>query len=123
MILTEDITDLRYQIRAYQPGRIDINGTGYQQSLILTPQQLITDWLPQSLTELKPEDSSQIISFHPKLVLLGVGVRFQMPNPNLLAPLRQHQISIESMDTGAACRTFIALTAEGRQVCAALLIR
>jgi uncharacterized protein len=41
--------------------------------------------------------------------------------PALRAALRGAGIAVEPMDTGAACRTFNVLLAEGRRVAAALI--
>jgi len=37
-------------------------------------------------------------------------------------PLARHHIGFEIMDTAAACRSFMVLSAEGRRVAAALLM-
>jgi uncharacterized protein len=55
------------------------------------------------------------------LLLLGCGVRTQAVAPELRTALRRGGIAVEAMDTGAACRTFNVLLAEGRRVAAALI--
>ena len=123
MIITRDSSNAQFQIKSYRTHEITVNDTTYRRSLIITPNQLISDWQPQSLAELKPEDWQILIQINPALILLGTGSRFQMPSPSLLANLYQHKLKVECMDTGAACRTFMALIAENRQVLAALLIQ
>jgi uncharacterized protein len=123
VIITEDTYEFLFRIRAYQPGEITINDQTYHRSLIVSAQQIIADWTPQSFQELKPEDWSQIIDLKPAVLLLGTGQYFKLPHPKLLAPMYAEKISIESMDTAAACRTYTALAAEGRKVVAALLIK
>jgi uncharacterized protein len=44
------------------------------------------------------------------------------PAAELLAPLYAARVGFEVMDTGAACRTYNVLVAEGRAVAAALII-
>lgn len=122
MILTQDSSDALFQIRAYQPGQITVNDQIYRGSLIVSPQHIIPDWAPQSLQELKPQDWLPILHLNPEVILLGTGDRFKMPPPLLLEPAHAQKISVESMNTGAACRTYMALAAEGRRVVAALLI-
>jgi len=57
-----------------------------------------------------------------ELLLLGTGKDFRLPSPALREELRDATgIRIEPMDTGAACRTYNVLLAEGRPVGAALL--
>lgn len=123
MILTQDTSDAPFQIRGYKDGAITVNETIYQKSLIISANQLITDWLPQSFQELTATDWDAVIELKPELVLFGTGQQFKMPRPSMLAPLYLKKIGVESMDTGAACRTFMALLAEGRKVVAALLIQ
>jgi uncharacterized protein len=55
------------------------------------------------------------------LLLLGCGAKTQPVAPALRAALRRAGIAVEAMDTGAACRTFNVLLAEGRRVAAALV--
>jgi len=122
MILTQDTNEASFQIRAYQPGSITVNDSVYRHSLIISANQLIPDWPPQSLPELKPEHWASVLKLNPEVILLGTGQTFKLPHPSVLAPIYQQKIGVESMDTGAACRTFMALSAEGRRVAAALLI-
>ncbi len=123
MILTQDTSDAPFQIRAYGDGIITVNENVYQKSLIISAQTLITDWPPQSFQELTEKDWAPVLDLKPELVLLGTGRQFKMPHPSLLAPLYLKKIGVESMDTGAACRTYTALIAEGRNVVAALIIQ
>jgi uncharacterized protein len=122
MMITKDTNDAVFQIRSYSPGCIAVNDTAYHSSLIVTSKKLVTDWPPQSLTELTPENWEAVIRLSPEILLFGVGEHFKMPPASLLAPLYAKKIAVESMSTAAACRTYIALAAEGRSVAAALLI-
>ena len=56
-----------------------------------------------------------------ELLLIGCGARFAMVGPDVRRALKKEQISIESMDTGAACRTYNVLLGEDRRVGAALI--
>jgi uncharacterized protein len=53
---------------------------------------------------------------------LGSGRQLRFPDPALLAPLSERGVGVEVMDTGAACRTYNILMAEGRTVAAVLLM-
>jgi uncharacterized protein len=55
-----------------------------------------------------------------ELVLVGTGGRAVMLQPSLRLSLKQHGLAVEVMDTGAACRTYNVLLAEGRRVAALL---
>jgi len=123
MIILEDQSDAGYQIRAYEPGKIRINETDFNCSIIVAAEHLIPDWGPQTLAELKPEHWQPVLSLKPEVIVFGTGNKFIMPKAELLAPLYEQQLGVESMDTSAACRTYIALMSEGRNVVAALLIK
>ena len=122
MILTEETGSGRYQIKAYTPSALTINQTSYHNSLILTENELILDWRPQTMGMLTLEDLSPILALSPAIILLGTGQSFIMPAASFLNAARALQIGIEYMDTSAACRTFMALTSEGRNVAAALML-
>ena len=56
-----------------------------------------------------------------EVFLLGTGPRFEMVPPDLRGELLTAGLTVEAMDTGAACRTYNVLLAEGRAVAAALI--
>ncbi|MDG2319501.1 MAG: Mth938-like domain-containing protein [Rhodospirillaceae bacterium] len=55
------------------------------------------------------------------LCLLGCGKGMRRVPREVRALFKDHGIGIEAMDTGAACRTFNVLLAEGRSLAAALI--
>lgn len=109
-----------YRIRSYQPGAILINETTYDNSLVVSPKLLIDKWKPKSIHELSAQDWQTVIDLEPGLVILGTGPEIVFPDAACLAPLIEHNIGYEVMDTAAACRTFTVLVAEDRRVIAAL---
>jgi uncharacterized protein len=108
-------------IRTYGPGRITIQDRVFQTSLIVLPHELITDWPPQSFEAIAAPHMQSLAALDCEVILLGTGRRLRFPAPALLAPLAAAGIGWEIMDTGAACRTYNILMAEGRKVAAALL--
>ncbi len=110
-------------ITAYQSGEIQVNAKSYKHSIIVSPHTLISPWQPTTLAELTTRDFAEILQLKPKILLLGVGAQCQFPTDDILAEVYNAGIAIESMDTGAACRTYNVLLAEEREVVAALLIR
>ena len=114
--------DERNYIHSYAPGTVRINEASYAASVIVMPDRLIADWRPQTYEALAAEDFAQIAALHPELVLLGTGARLRFPHPTLARALVEAGIGMEVMDTGAACRTYTVLMAEGRKVAAALLL-
>ena len=55
------------------------------------------------------------------VVLFGTGAKSEFFPPALKQELKQKGLSVDAMDTGAACRTYNVLMAEGRRVAAVLL--
>jgi len=121
MRLDQDQNLTSYQIKQVEPGRLQINETWYEQSLIITPQQLQL-WPPRTLKELTAEHLQPLIALQPKILLLGTGHSLIFPESDLLTPFAKHHIGVEIMATKAACRTYEALMAEERHAIAALLI-
>jgi uncharacterized protein len=112
----------RYLIRSYAPGTIKINDAVYASSLLLTPEQIVADWPPQSFAELAAGHFDPVVALKPEVVVLGTGARLQFPSPAILAPLSRAGVGVEVMDTAAACRTYNILASDGRNVVAALLM-
>lgn len=123
MSLTLDDNSATYQIRAYQPGQIQVNDQTFAHSIIITPEKLIAIWAPQMIDELKCEDLAAIIELRPAILLIGTGHLLQFPKLEIYGDLINYGIGVEIMNTHAACRTYNVLTAEGRSVAAALLIK
>lgn len=109
-------------ITAYQAGSVSINQQRYHNSVIVTPQQLISDWPVAALAQLDATHIAQILALQAEIVLIGCGEQHQFISPKLTAPLTQAQIAVESMTTAAACRTYNILLSEGRKVLAALIV-
>lgn len=123
MPLDLDENKSTFQIRAYQPGQIKVNEQTLTQSIIITPSQLITDWRPQSAQELSTADLQPLINLKPAIVLIGTGGTHIFLAAEIYGELINLGMGVEVMSTIAACRTYNALSAEGRNVAAALLIR
>ncbi len=58
----------------------------------------------------------------PEVLLVGTGARHVMLPPAFRHAIKAHEMGFDSMDTGAACRTFNVLLGEERRVAAALLL-
>ena len=122
MRFAEDNNDAQYVIRAYAPGQITVNDELLTSSLVISPEQLLRDWPPQKLEDIRTEHLLAALTLQPEILLLGTGATLRFPHPSLLADVQKRGIGIEVMDTGAACRTYNILVAEGRYVVMGLLI-
>lgn len=122
MQISEEYGDARYVIRAYEAGSVQINETRYTDSVLLTPQRLERDCLPSGAESLTDIHLQAIASLEPEIVILGTGRRFRQADAKVMAFFARMGIGLEVMDTGAACRTYNILMAEGRNVACALLL-
>lgn len=121
MKLTQE-TGSGNRIRSYQQHQIRINDETYDHSIIVTAEQLITDWAPQKLAELEEQDLQPILDLEPEVILLGTGADQRFPERAILQRILKAGIGIEVMTTDAACRTYNVLMAEDRRVAAALFL-
>ena len=108
-------------ITAYGPGFIEVNAQRIEHALLLMPEQPIALWAPARFEDLVASHFEALLAAEPEVVLLGTGARQRFAHPRLTAALTARRIGVESMDTGAACRTYNILMTEGRKVLAALL--
>jgi uncharacterized protein len=123
MGLDLDANEAKYQIRAYKPGSIQVNDATYSHSVIVSPEKFIDNWRPQHILELTQDDLAIILELSPAILLLGTGSTLEFPELEVYGDLINEGIGIEVMDTRAACHTYNALTAENRNVVAALIIK
>jgi len=63
-----------------------------------------------------------LLEFDPEVVIFGSGAKLKFVSPALYRSLIARRIGIETMDSGAACRTYTVLANEGRRVVAAILL-
>lgn len=122
MKMHRDDSARAHRITGYGAGYVAVDEKPLTHSFILTPEALITDWGPQSVSELDEQALGALIRLSPAIVLLGSGAEQRFPPPALLAAVLSQGIGIEVMTTPAACRTYNILVAEDRAVAAGLLI-
>lgn len=91
-------------------------------STIITPDSLIDNWQPSRPTELAASHMQAVLALEPEIVILGTGRRLCFPPNEIAQACHLVGAGFEVMDTGAACRTYNILAAEGRRVAAALLM-
>ena len=110
-----------YLIAGYGPEGIRVGGRLLGGGLVVTPERLIEDWGPAEPTSLDPGHLQTLIDLEPEVIVLGTGQVQVFPPPELYLRIMALGIGFEVMDTGAACRTYNILMAEGRRVAAALM--
>ncbi len=109
-------------IRQVERGAIYIGDERITDSIVLTHDKLIRDWFPADMEAMTEQDLGQILSLEPEIVILGTGTTPRRPPTEFLYALARRGVGLETMDTGAACRTFNILLAEGRRIVALLLL-
>lgn len=106
----------------YGSGYLVVNNVRYERNLVVTPERVIEDWPAAGFDDLSASHFEFLRALKPAIVLLGSGAALRFPRPELSRCLAEARIGLEVMDTTAACRTYNILTAEGRNVAAALLL-
>ena len=122
MEITPEIPQGRQLIESYGPGRFRIAGATHAGSVLVFPEQTRA-WPVTAMAALTLDSLSDVLAAVPpvEILLIGCGPRL-LPVPGALrGALRAHGVGCDGMDTGAACRTFNVLLAEGRRVAAALI--
>lgn len=119
-----DVTPLipsgKQVLSGYGGGGFKINNEFVSGSLLLLPDRAI----PWAAAE--PFDAETLRALFAELegvdiLLVGTGKDMRFLPPELRAELKGRGIALDSMATGAACRTYNVLLAEERRVAAALI--
>jgi uncharacterized protein len=112
-------------IESYGPSRFRVSGRTFRGSILVFTDRT-TEWNSGSLEGLTQESLGPVMEAgragKVELLILGCGTRMALLPGALRTALREVGIVIEPMDTGAACRTYNVLMAEGRKVAAALIV-
>ena len=109
-------------IQGYGPGWVGVQGEKITHSVILGSQGQRVAWLCSRFEDLTATHFAQLAEFDAELVIFGSGTRIRFPQAAWLQPLMAKRIGLETMDTGAACRTYNILAGEGRRVVVALVL-
>ena len=109
-------------IRSYGPGRFLIGDREWRSPVLVTPTFTVAwnvsraeDLALDTLASLKEAPTPT------ELLVLGCGPRVVFIAPPVRAALKGVGIVLEVADTGAACRIYNVLLAEGRRAAAALI--
>jgi uncharacterized protein len=106
---------------AHGAGYVQVNDKRFEQPVIVTPEQVLSDWSARSFDTLTEADFEHFLKFQPEVLLLGTGSQHRFAHPQLYRALTAAGIGVEFMSTPAACRTFNILMSEDRRVVAGIL--
>jgi uncharacterized protein len=105
-------------VTRYDAGGVVIEGREITAPCIVAPGVLHTDWI-ESTAALSMDSLAPVWPLQPRILLLGSSAR-----PDTLRDIRRQlaarDVSLETMDLGAACRTYNVLAQEDRAVAALL---
>jgi len=122
MEITPDIPQDRQVIESYGEGRFRISGRAHEGSVLVFPDRTLA-WPVTAMAELSMETLAEVVAARPpvEILLIGCGAKLALLPGPLRQALRAQGIGCDTMDTGAACRTYNVLLAEARRVAAALI--
>lgn len=122
MKFTEDLsTSNLNHITGFEKGCVIVQQKIIDSSHIIAPDALVS-WELNSFNEVKDHHIDQVVALNPEVIILGTGIKHQLPNKSTLKQLVQCGIGFEIMNTMAASRTYNILIAEGRRAVAGLII-
>ncbi len=121
MKLHRTTSEGRYLFTGHGEGYVTINQTRYESSVLVTPTSIV-EWTAGSVDVLSTADFDPVLALQPDVLILGTGRTMRFPARGITAGLSAAGIGLEVMDSGAACRTYNIIAAEGRKVAAVILI-
>lgn len=122
MKLHMDSGDNLLRISAYDGASVTVAEQRLTTTFALTPQSLIGPVSVSCVSTLAWQDLPELHDMGIEILVLGTGVQQQFPANAFYAELAAGRIGLEVMDTGAACRTYNILAAEGRRVAAVIML-
>ena len=124
MDLTPLIPAGRQIVESYGGGKFRVTGVSYQGSVLVFAARTLA-WPVAAMDQLNEQSLEPVVAEAQAggidLLLLGCGARMAMVPATVRQHLRAAGVVVEGMDTGAACRTYNVLMADGRRVAAALI--
>lgn len=112
----------RAPIDAYGNGGFRFADMSHRGSLLCLPSG-IAGWDVQAFEDLNFAAFTRVLAERRDIefVLLGTGDELRHPSLDVRTAFAEAGVGLEPMSTGAACRTYNVLLAEGRPVAAALI--
>lgn len=109
-------------VHSYGNGRFRISQIEYQGSVLVLPERTLS-WDVEHVEDVTLASLAPVFQADPpvEILLVGCGPLMQLLPRDLRDACRHRGFGVDVMDTGAACRTYNVLVAEGRRVAAALV--
>jgi uncharacterized protein len=107
-------------IRSYGPAGVTVGSGSHPLPVLVTASAVEMPFDARCLADLDDAHLQEIFARHPAIVLIGSAAGRWQPPAALRHAFEERRIALESMDLGAACRTFNVLAQEDREVLALL---
>ena len=122
MEITQQAVQGRQIIQSYGDGGFRIAGVRHEGSVLVFARRTMA-WAVTSAEGLAVTHFRQLAEMPGEVdvLLVGMGRTSTVPARELRAALRELGITVETMTTSAACRTFNVLLAEERKIATALV--
>ncbi|MGA9334806.1 MAG: MTH938/NDUFAF3 family protein [Rudaea sp.] len=122
MQLTQHRNQGELFVRKADANNVVVVDRTFTRSLVLSADSAMEDFPVREVGELDAAAIGTLLDQQPEVVLLGTGTRAIFPKPSVLAEFLKRGVGLETMDNGAAARTFNVLAGEGRRVVAVFLL-
>jgi len=109
-------------ITHYDGDSLRVNGELRAKSVLVPWVGASVDWDAMRVEELTQAHFDALLALEPEVVIFGSGAKLRFVSPALYRNLIARRIGVETMDSGAACRTYTVLANEGRRAVAAILL-
>jgi len=120
MRLDEATGQTIHLIRAYAADVITVGSQQLTGPCLISPATLIAPWFSGDLADLGEAQLELLWPLAPEVVLLGTRLPGQRAAAAVRSAFNRRGVALETMDLGAACRTYNVLAQEDRAVVAAL---
>jgi uncharacterized protein len=107
-------------VSSHATGAVRVGATTLERPFILSATSIDTGLAAAAPAELGMEQVEQVLAMQPQLVIVGATGGYPRVPAQVRAALLARGIGVESMELGAACRTYNLLVQEGRQAVALL---
>jgi len=120
MKLNEHVPADTNLIRGYATSGVLIGAEELKRPCLVAAKLLVRDLRPTRVEELELADLEPLWPLAPQVLLVGTGKQLRFAPAAVRAACAARRIALESMDLGAACRTYNVLVQEDRAVAALL---
>ena len=109
-------------ISEFSPSRVIVGSRSFDDSFIITPDTVISPWIRKSRRTLTSFDLLPLLELDVDFLLVGTGPIQEIPDASIYRAFVDKGMSIEFMDSAAACRTYNILAGEQRRVGASITL-